>query len=89
MKRIYKYKLENASTQRIPMPEGAQILCAQVQNGGICIWALVDPDAPGKQERTIHVYGTGWDIGRTELLRHIDTIQFENGALIFHVFEVM
>ena len=57
-RRIWKYPLEITDTQNLMMPEGAEILAAQMQGDTLCLWALVNPDAP-KQRREIEVLGTG------------------------------
>lgn len=44
MQRIYKYPIETVDQQQVKMPDGAQILTVQVQNGKPCLWAMVDPD---------------------------------------------
>lgn len=47
MKRtIWKYPLAITDTQNVMMPEGAEILSAQMQGDTLCLWALVNPDAP-------------------------------------------
>lgn len=65
------------------MPFDAEILSAQLQGNGLCIWALVNPNN-STQARSIEIYGTGHDVpdGRREF---IGTVQ--PGALVFHVFE--
>lgn len=55
---IWKYPLKVTDTQDVMMPEGADILTAQMQGVTLCLWALVNPDAP-KQRREIEVLGTG------------------------------
>lgn len=86
MKSIYKYTLTPAEMQNIELPEGAEILTTQTQNGEICIWAMVNPDAK-KVIRTFTVIGTGWRIITESNLKYIGTVQLEGGALVFHVFE--
>lgn len=81
---IYKYGLED-EVCTVQMPEGAKVLSAHVQNGSICIWALVDPSKP-MVLRTFKVIGTGWKIEDTQL-EFIGTVLLESGRLVFHVFE--
>lgn len=89
MKRIYKYELSANNRQSIELPEGAQILTAQGQNGcNVCLWALVDPEQPPEQ-RYFEIFATGEpvhvDMGVER--RYVGTAQLEGGRLIFHVFE--
>lgn len=44
MKTIYKYPLDVTDRQVIAMPEDAEILTVQVQNGKPMLWAVVDPN---------------------------------------------
>lgn len=90
MKTIWKFNIVTTDRQTVSMPKGAEILCAQVQNGTVCLWAKVDTDAPS-QLRGIETFGTGHpmveDVGATR--RYIGTYQLRNGALVFHVFEII
>lgn len=81
MKTIWKYAIHNGTT--IHMPIGAEILCAQSQNGGLYIWAIVDPDA-AYEYREFAVYGTG-KILPDAPARYIDTVQWPSS--VCHVFE--
>ncbi len=85
MRTVYKYPLEFCDVQEIAMPEGAQSLCAQVQNEKPQLWALVDPSRP-MARREILVLGTGHPIDVSPL-RYISTFQVRGGSLVFHVFE--
>jgi len=88
-KTIWKFQLSITNTQNVLMPEGAQILTAQIQNGcDLCLWALVDSTAP-KQRREIEIIGTG-NFVTDESRRYISTVQgkgLENQSLVWHVFE--
>jgi hypothetical protein len=66
----------------VEMPDGAKVLTAAVQDQTVCIWALVDPDAP-KVRRHFRVYGTGHKHPGDG--RYISTVFM--GPLVFHVFE--
>jgi hypothetical protein len=86
MKRtIHKYTIEAMGEQHIEMPEGAHILCAQMQHGVPQLWAIVDPSMPSRR-RDIRVYGTGHPVEDGEH-RYLGTLQTHGGALVFHVFE--
>lgn len=86
MKRtIYKYPLELEHLQGVTMPKDATILTVQVQRGVLCLWALVNPEAP-PQLREIEIFGTGLPI--QEWTRsYIGTVQMQEGMLAWHVFE--
>lgn len=72
--------------QTIEMPQGAQILTVQMQNGEPQLWALCDPDAP-KENRHIAIYGTGHQVKKNPGV-YIETFQMLSGKLVFHAFEV-
>ncbi len=85
MKKIYKYPLKFNDDESVLMPKGAEILCAQMQYGTLCLWALVDPSAE-LEPRQIEIYGTGNPVEPGH--RHyISTVQLSGGDLVFHVFE--
>ena len=85
MKTIWKYPIETTEVQQIGMPQGAEILCVQMQASTPCLWALCEHAAP-RQPRTIRIFGTGNPITE-EPGRYIGTYQLSGGALVFHVFE--
>ena len=85
---ILKYKLNASAIQQIEMPQGAKILCIQVQNGVPCIWALVDTGS-FLTKRTFEIFGTGQAIPDDVIKRnYIGTFQLDNGDLVFHCFEI-
>jgi hypothetical protein len=86
MKTIWKFPLEVTDAQGVLLPQGAQVLTAQLQGRSLCLWALVDPDAP-KTVRLLHIFGTGHPVHNADSLRYISTFQLDGGALVFHVFE--
>lgn len=86
-KAVYKYDIPSFKASEIQMPEGAQILSLQVQDGRPRIWALVNPEARPKA-REFMVVGTGHEIER-ENIRHIGTWQQMDGALVWHLFEII
>ncbi len=86
MKRtIGKFPLELVGEQVVQMPNGAQILCVQLQNGWPCIWALVDPTAR-LIERSITIVGTGHPFEASSIGSYIGTVQLETSGLVWHVF---
>lgn len=86
MKTVWKFEVFGPVRFTTVMPKGAEILSVQRQGEGVQMWALVDPSQPA-EERTFQSFGTGHDID-AEIIAHLGTVQFEGGALIFHVFEV-
>ncbi len=85
MKTIWKFPLEIIGEQHLNLPEGAEILTAQMQGGTLCLWALVSPGSP-KQQRTIEIFGTGHPMSDAER-RYIGTAQMAGGSLVWHIFE--
>jgi hypothetical protein len=98
--RIYKYPLDLTERQSIRMPSGATILSLQVQHGQICLWAVVDPDAP-LMDCVFLIVGTGHplpdEVERVyaeSFTRHpqggggqyIGTVQMAGGSFVWHVF---
>ena len=51
MKAVYKYPLKIDDYQQVILPVGAETLCVKVQNGNVCLWALID------KEYTDHDWG--------------------------------
>ena len=84
--KVFKYPLEVRSNV-LTVPFGAQILSVGQQNGQLCLWALVEPEAREVQIE-ITVVGTGWDI-KGRLSDFVDgflgTVQV--GAFVWHVFD--
>lgn len=81
---IFKYQLDVTDIQKIRLHKDAQILSIQDQHDIVCLWALVNLEAP-MEERTIEMYGTGHDVpaGRT----HLGSVQ-NHDRFVWHVFEV-
>lgn len=85
MRTIWKYTLQITDRQLVRMPAGAQILEAAEQDGKLCLWALVDPQA-WAEVREISIVGTGNPVGdHIGAGDHIGTAQI--GPFVWHVFE--
>jgi len=82
---IFKYPVNITDEQMVAMPKGAEILSVQVQHGSACLWAMVNTENPNTFRR-INIKGTGHPI-HGELGTFIGTVQFDNGVLVFHVFD--
>ena len=71
-KTIWKFELGLTDRQKIKMPVGAQIISCANHDDVICIWAVVDPDAP-KHDCVFHIAGTGHPMPDAEV-KHIGTV---------------
>lgn len=80
---VWKFPLKVEARQQIPLPQRAGILHLDVQNGQLCIWALVSPSAQ-PVDRTFHVYGTGHEIDGNADIEYVGSAQ--QGAFVWHVF---
>lgn len=80
---IYKYPLKTSNT--IELPEGAELLTVQIQNGEPYLWAKIDTDAP-KEIKSIICVGTGHPIKFDG--KYIATFIMPDLGLVFHAFEV-
>lgn len=85
-KRVFKYIIPMEDKPVIAMPVGAEILSLAVQCELLCLWALVDPDAP-MGARKFRVAGTGHAIHH-ELGRFVGTALQAGGELVWHVWEI-
>lgn len=84
---IYKYPVELSEFFIIDMPDGAEVMSAQMQDGKPVMWVKVDTrhdNVPYK----FGLYGTShpiWD--QVADAPFIDTLQFTaSGSLVFHLF---
>ena len=87
--KIYKYDLVWGHTD-LELPTGSQILSFDIQYGVPRIWALVDPHPNIRKEtRRFVLYGTGHEVAEDKYdLMFIGTALMDDGALVWHVFEV-
>lgn len=82
--RVYKYSLTIDDWTMVRMPQGAEPLCVQIQDGEPRLWARVNiANTPVLHH--IRIAGTGHDLG-SNVGRYIGTIQMMGGDLVFHVF---
>lgn len=82
MMTIWKYHLALIDNQLIMMTEGARHLCAQVKNGEICVWALVDPKAATSVFQ-FAIVGTGNGMNVVDF-QYLSTVQ--RAPFVWHVF---
>ena len=87
MKAVWKFPLGFADYTLVDMPRGAVLLFAAMQEDRLCLWALVDTDAPTKP-RSFRIAGTGHPIRDEDAPRWVGTVMLHGANLIFHVFEV-
>lgn len=80
---IYKYSLSPEAYQYLEMPSIQRILSVQNQGGNICVWAIVDREAPVRRYR-FAIYGTGNSINLAYSQEFIGTVQIDN--FVWHVF---
>lgn len=84
---IYKFPFQIIDRQKITMPRGAKILCAQLQGGTPCLWAEVDTEQTSS-ERIIEVHGTGnpmEPVTGADSRTYIGT--FQQSPFVWHVYE--
>lgn len=82
---IWKYKLQPVCD--IVMPVDAEILTVAEQNGGVCSWAKVNPNAVAVQRRRFVSYATGETFCEDRNMRFIGTVTMPPAGFVFHVFE--
>ena len=82
---VWKYQLALGSTV-VTMPHDSDVLTVAEQHGAVCLWALVDRDAPMVQ-RTFRVVATGEPFDAADLV-FTGTVLMQGGAFVVHVFEV-
>ena len=83
-KTIYKYEILGMESS-LDLPQGAQVLAAQVQGQSVCLWVLVDPSL-ATERRSFAVYGTGWPLP-ANAGTFIAIIHLPESGLVWHVFE--
>jgi len=89
VRRVYKYPIPVTDMIDLSLPAGAQPLHVAAQGEMVCLWALVDPEAEPVARRFI-VRGTGHPIENDDAdLSHVGTFLLQDGALVFHLFEVI
>lgn len=90
VKLVYKYPVPLRDYFQLLLPRGAAILDVQMQQGAPQLWALVDTSQP-LVERVFRLAGTGHPLTSddTSQLEHCGSFQMQQGALIFHLFELV
>jgi hypothetical protein len=83
-KTIWKWVIELTDRQVIEMPRGSKILTCQLQNGSICLWALVNPTQE-LEHRIIQIVGTGNPFEYATDPIYIASVQ--QSQFVWHIFE--
>lgn len=91
---IWKYELGKEVTH-LEMPPQAHVLTAQLQGGRVVIWARITwssgtvPTARERRTFVIRATGQGYTPDANDFEDYVATVQAFDGALVWHVFEVM
>ena len=82
-RRVWKYTLEFHTPSVFDMPEDAEIVHVNEQNGFPTMWVLVDDCAP-TMERIFFICGTGDAIRRDA--KYVGSVH--DGEYVWHIFEI-
>ncbi len=85
--KIFKYTVPVSDDDTVMMPQGADVLSVQTQNGVPVMWAVVDEKAKPLVPHRFYVRGTGHNMGTAIGHRFIGTFQLSGGSLVFHLFD--
>lgn len=90
-RKVLKYTLGFGDYQSIDMPKGSEILKVDNLREVLCVWAIVNPFEEVMERRRFEVCGTDHFIeDKSDRERkYLNTVQFQKGRLVFHVFENM
>lgn len=87
---VYKYDVPIEDSFRLKLPRTGKFLAFQAQSGRPQIWMLVDPNDDRKLDHEFRLAGTGHPIEEPESdLIYRGTCQMQDGALVWHLFEVI
>ena len=78
---VWKFPFRLDDSIVLEMPEGAEILMVDCQQGQPCMWARVNPDAP-KKNYIFFLCGTGHPAPSGD---HVAS--FQQGPFVWHVFK--
>ena len=88
--KVYKYPVPIDDYFYLALPTGARVLHVEAQGDNPVLWALIDPDEEGLENRRFRLVGTGHPIDeRPEELKHVSTFLMAEGRLVWHVFEII
>lgn len=84
MRKIYKYPLQITDEQEVFLQgDDPEVLTAQVQNGQLTLWAVVDPNLEAGPVVKIRIIGTGNPMPDMEGFYYVNTVQMP--PLVWHV----
>jgi len=87
---VYKYDVPIKDSFTLELPRTGSFLAFQTQRDRPRIWLLVDPEDDRKIKREFRLAGTGRSIEEPEgNLHYRGTCQMHEGALVWHLFEVI
>lgn len=82
---IWKIELTKERTQLVKMPEKSEIMDIQMQNGKPVMWFLTNPESK-EIEVKINMYGTGWNIHNSIIIKDEYLATVQDGDLVWHFF---
>jgi len=83
---VHKYKLKDHGWTQLMMPWNAKVLKVGNQCGSLMLWALVHEDSDTHEMRVFRSVMTGESFHPSKE-KYIDTVLFNNGGFVVHVFE--
>ena len=87
MKRIFKYELQIADSQKIKTHTCFEPISIEMQNQKPVMYAIVDDETP-VQKVVLRTYGTGFQLDDYETRdNYIGTYMLIGGDLVYHVFK--
>lgn len=86
MTRIFKYELKIEEFQTVKIPKGSVILSAVNQRERLQVYALVDDKEQVIEETRFLVLGTGHCAEDVDEFCFLQTVLFESGKFVIHVF---
>jgi hypothetical protein len=86
---IWKFPLQLQAEQTIHAPENIAALHLAMQNGTLCLWCMVDHNAP-MIEHKLMIRGTGNPLGFDPSIEggvaYVGSVLMNEGAYVWHVF---
>jgi|GEM_PF-2859513 hypothetical protein len=85
--KVFKYIISDFGITSISMPIDSIILSCQRQNNNIVLWVLADEFKPHKK-KLFEAVMTGRPVDPNNIIKHIATIQLDEGSFVTHIFEI-
>lgn len=86
---VYQYEIRPDAEHRGPFPIevvasiGAKPIYVAEQKGKVCVWCLVDPNAPHSNQTLLYCVGTGFG-ELTDEYKYFQSVQ--EGMFVWHFF---